>query len=369
MNAEPVNSIRIYALDTLFFRDGKPFTMGAETWADAQFPPSPSVMYGALRAQYFGEHPQQLSEANTATDPTRELRITFLSLLNEKNRPLFPLPLDCVKEKIPHTRTAFLLTHREKSPVSNCPTPAICTASPEQQVETEEHGFVTGGQLERYLSGVSETFQFITLHDYSVIEPKIGIARQRSTHTSEDGKLYQVEMRRLKAKKKFGKETREELALYVEFEGLKENIAKQGIFRLGGEGKMAHYQSFKAKLFDPPRLTGNRFKLYLATPAFFAQGWLPGWIHRETLEACQPPYSDLQIRLETAIIGKPVRIGGFDMKAGEPKVMRQAVPAGSVYYFSMDGDIQQITGLFHKQCCSDYESQQGFGLTFIGAVQ
>ena len=45
--------IQIDPLDTLFFRNGKPFTMGEETWADAVFPPYPSVVYGALRSAYF----------------------------------------------------------------------------------------------------------------------------------------------------------------------------------------------------------------------------------------------------------------------------------------------------------------------------
>ena len=45
--------IRIKALDTLFFRDGKPFTSGEETWADGTFPPYPSVLYGALRTWFI----------------------------------------------------------------------------------------------------------------------------------------------------------------------------------------------------------------------------------------------------------------------------------------------------------------------------
>ena len=42
-------TIQLDALDTLFFKDGKPFSLGEETWADGIFPPPPSVVYGATR--------------------------------------------------------------------------------------------------------------------------------------------------------------------------------------------------------------------------------------------------------------------------------------------------------------------------------
>jgi len=47
--------LRINPFDTFFFRDGKPFTMGDDSWADGIFPPSPSVIYGALRTAWISE--------------------------------------------------------------------------------------------------------------------------------------------------------------------------------------------------------------------------------------------------------------------------------------------------------------------------
>jgi len=52
--------IEIKSFDTLFFRDGKPFTMSEDNWADGIFPPPPSVIYGALRAAYFAQYPSEL---------------------------------------------------------------------------------------------------------------------------------------------------------------------------------------------------------------------------------------------------------------------------------------------------------------------
>ncbi|MEN3047138.1 MAG: type III-B CRISPR module-associated Cmr3 family protein, partial [Candidatus Hydrothermales bacterium] len=41
--------IKLIPNDTLFFRTGRPFTMGSENWSDVIFPPYPSTIYGALR--------------------------------------------------------------------------------------------------------------------------------------------------------------------------------------------------------------------------------------------------------------------------------------------------------------------------------
>ena len=70
--------IKLDPLDTLFFRDGKPFSMGEETWGNCIFPPSPSVIYGALRTAYFSNHIDLLEKANTKNDPTSNLVINCL---------------------------------------------------------------------------------------------------------------------------------------------------------------------------------------------------------------------------------------------------------------------------------------------------
>ncbi len=368
-----VRTIRIDAVDTLFFRDGKPFTMGAETWADAVFPPPPSVVYGALRNQYFGENPGQLNLANTTGDPTSTLKIHSIALLKEdillkKDRLFFPLPLDYVADKT--KKLTGLLLQRQEPPemVSSC-WPGIISvfaASNDQSVKTESQGFLDGEIFSVYLKSPPSTVSYTTLKQHSTPEPKIGIARNGKTHTVEEGRLYRVDMRRLQAERKFGDPPSSPLSLYVQFSGLP--IADQGVFRLGGEGKLAAYQSVDVPLPTAPTIQGERLKLYLATPAIFDQGWLPSWIDSKTLQV-GGKYQHLQLTLETALPGKPINIGGFDMKAGRPKIMRRAVPAGSIYVFTCKGDIQQAVTAFHNQCISDISSHEGFGLTFVGGVQ
>lgn len=58
--------ISLEAIDTLFFRDGKPFTMGEDNFASGIFPPAPSVLYGALRSAYFACDVDSLSRVNSS---------------------------------------------------------------------------------------------------------------------------------------------------------------------------------------------------------------------------------------------------------------------------------------------------------------
>ena len=46
-------SLLLNPTDTIFFRDGRPFNMGEDTYAQGIFPPPPSVLYGALRTAYM----------------------------------------------------------------------------------------------------------------------------------------------------------------------------------------------------------------------------------------------------------------------------------------------------------------------------
>jgi len=355
--------IKLDAMDTLFFRDGKPFSWGDETWADGMFPPSPSVIYGALRSRYFSEHIDQLRYADEPDDPTKNLKISAVAL-QTGNRLLFPMPLDCVKQKGVNEDSVTPLKDMAASGVSNCRLGKVLISEKNASVETVENAFLMSSSLKKYLRGQPGKLSYADLSKRVVTEPKIGIGRENQTHTTKEGMLYRIEMKRLESVMGFGKET-ESLALFAAFEGL--SIDDTGFLKLGGEGKSVHYAPSAVRDIEAPQLKGNRFKLYLASPALFEKGWLPSFIDEDTLTG---QCGNLEIRLETAMIGKPYPIGGFRMKPPvSPKPMRMAVPAGSVYYFEiMKGEIQDAVDLFHNHNISDDESHQGFGLTFVGGV-
>ena len=91
---------KIKPLDTLFFRDGRPFTMGSETWANLIFPPYPSTLYGAIRSWLIFErgniqdfkNGKFKDEIGTPNEKGKlSLKGPFIAI---ENKFYFPIPID-----------------------------------------------------------------------------------------------------------------------------------------------------------------------------------------------------------------------------------------------------------------------------------
>lgn len=353
-------TIRLEPLDTLFFRDGRPFTMGDDTWASSCFPPFPSVIYGAVRSLYFADYPAEISKAGGPQDPTASLCINGIYLQRDGTNSstiLVPLPLDCVKYKDVRSEKreqAFLLSLSKPLALSNCPTEYVLLAEGYREVENVPEGLMDEISFAEYLAG-HDNFNFRRIDEYVLEEPKIGIARDNRTLTAEEHKLYRVGMKRL-----------HNLNLIVTFLGLE--VGDRGFMKLGGEQKAVWYEKTRPVEFVKERiaLSNRRFKLYLATPAIFDRGWLPGWLNADRMEG---HYGGLRVKLLSAAVGKSIAVGGFDMKNARPKPMYRAVPAGSVYYFEvLDGDVNRVWDLFHGKTISEVKAEEGFGLSYVGVV-
>lgn len=304
-------------------------------------------------------------ESTVRMHPTRNLKIRGIYLKVGEHICL-PLPCDCVRLKSPpkgDDYTCYLLKLSDAPAVSSCPVPYVLESAFPKDVERVEKGLLDLASFNDYLCVREDSYGFLMLENYILVEPRIGIMLDCSTGAVSKHHLYRVGMRRLESEVKRGR-ANQKVSLVVDFEGL--DLPAHGMLRLGSEGKAVSYSIADPVVFDTPIMNGNRFKLYLATPAIFRKGWLPGWIDESSLEGT---YQGIRLRLLTASIGKYLSLGGFDMVQGKPKVMRRMVPAGSVYYFELvDGDVDRVIDVFHKNCISDYDAIQGFGLTFVGGV-
>ncbi|MGK9475771.1 type III-B CRISPR module-associated Cmr3 family protein [Melioribacter sp. OK-6-Me] len=108
-----------------------------------------------------------------------------------------------------------------------------------------------------------------------------------------------------------------------------------------------------------PVLSSNIVKLYLLTPAIFENGSLPN------LE--KPLFKKYNMKLLTAAVSGYKSIGGFDIQSNQPKPMYRAVKEGSVFYFSFEGDSNDLLDDFFLASISDFNlDKQGFGITLIG---
>jgi len=356
--------LRIRPLDTLFFRDGKPFSMGEDTWADGVFPPYPSVLYGALRTWFISNHAMPFSpEAITESE---RIKICNIQYRLPAGRHL-PMPLDLVEPKEKDSavfneeerekkyRVIKLTLHESINVLSNHPLTGLLFPPEKMEVEALEDGLVSNeGDFFNYLQGNLQEVKIRRTKDCAQTETKVGIGRDNHTNTASDSMLYRVGMRRA---------TDFEILIEVSLpDG--NNKYESSLLKLGAEGKfVAFEESGKGRDYaagvdkSTISLAPGAFKLYLATPAIFNKGWEPDLAKM-----------GIQAKLIAAAIGKPVHIGGFDMAAKCPKPMYKAVPAGSVYYYKTDESSEAILKKLQGEAISDSDihKNQGFGIAYIG---
>lgn len=355
-------NIAISALDTLFFRDGKPFSMGEESWADGVFPPYPSVLYGALRTWYImnkgpGVNQELIDESSG---------ISLRGIMYQHQGAIYlPLPLDFVEpkektavqveqEELQKKYSVIKLSQREKAILSNYPLSTLLMPPAHiNEVGSFDSGLMDLDRFKQYLEGTLEKYDnAIKLSDLAPSEPKVGIGRDNYTNASDDGKLYRVGMRRLN-----------DLEILLDLELPQDGLEPTSRFlKLGGEGKVAMFRE-RGRIRrsdridkDTIELKENRFKLYLATPAFFKNGWRPNLEKKFKIKA----------DLVAAAVGKPQHIGGFDMAKRKAKPMLKAVPAGSVFYFESAEPAEKVLEKLQGESISDFLSEQGFGIAYVG---
>lgn len=344
------------AWDTLFFRDGKPFSLGEDTWASSIFPPLPSTIYGALRTGYLVTNPANSDDIEALT---KKFLIRGI-FLKQEDTFLFSAPAD---------------THIEKGSSHNAHlsydfgTLPFDGALSSKHLQVFKHLdknqkpakgiFFTEAHIQDYLKDIAENFLEIVAEDSLITyENKIGIGRDDNTRSVQESMLYRVQMQRW-----------ERLKLVIDSNLESLGISSPNQLRLGGEGKAVRLTSEKdTPNIQAPSSPAPYFKLYFATPAIFDGGWLPEGFKKKK-GRISGTWRNVQLELLAAFVGKPLRIGGFDVKERVPKPMRQAVPAGSVYYFrAANADIQDIIDHFHRQSLSDLLPEQGYGLAYVGQL-
>ena len=358
--------IRLSALDTLFFRDGRPFTMGEDSWANTVFPPYPSTIYGMLRSLYFEKHLDKFHQAEKENDPTKDIEITDfvlqLECLENTNKPerIYPLPLDMVYYKeLQNEKEEMIFVQLKLFPNNKdySTNELDCKLLPPKNLQdkkirnTNGEYYITKSDFDKYLSNKDLTsIKPIKLSKHLTKEPKIGISRNRFDMT--DKKLYRIDQIRPETLK-------DKLYFIVEYKT--PNMPDTNRFkRLGGEGKLVYIEDYSNrenhKDKTMPAIDGEYqiAKMYLATPAIKPE---------ETIK-------DYEIEIVAAVTGKPQYIGGWNMKDNEPRPMYAATPAGSVFYLK-GKKLHQFIGRYHNRNLKHPESfaKQGFGKVYFSKIQ
>ena len=363
---------KIKPFDTLFFRDGRPFTMGAETWANPIFPPYPSTVYGAIRTwlifergslKEFKEGKFKEELGTPSEKGNLKIKGPFICL---NDSLYFPVPFDFLRRKSTsqNGKNDLFYTDCINKPeifISDYPLENIIVNKSDFELE-ECDGFLDVSSLKDYLIQRNGIMQFTEKKEIFLEEKKTGIKRSRKTLSSEEGHLYRISMIRLKR----------ETSFYIEIEGLS-SYPQEGKVQLGADWKIVKIEKTEEDLLKELReidflLNNKIFKIYFATPAIFKKGWIPDWINEKTFEG---NYKGIKLKLIACSIGKYKLIGGWDLANNRPKPMYKAVPSGSVYYFKIldDTSAEKIKEVFHLKNISDIKPEEGFGLSLVGEVK
>jgi len=362
---------KIKPLDTLFFRDGRPFTMGSETWANPIFPPYPSTVYGAIRTWIIFERgnlkdfKEGKFKEELGTPPEKgnlKIKGPFICL---ENNIYFPVPFDLLKKRVTTEKEKKLFyincINRPEIFISDYSLERILVNKNDFELK-ECDEFLDINSLKDYLMDYEKQLEFTEKKEIFSYERKTGIKRSRETLSSEEGHLYKISMIRLKR----------EASFYIEIEGLN-SYPCEGKVQLGADWKIVKIEKTEEDLLKELReidfqLNNKIFKIYYATPAIFKKGWIPDWIDETNFEG---NYKGIKLKLIACSIGKYKLIGGWDLANNRPKPMYKAVPSGSVYYFKIldDTPAEKIKEVFHLKNISDINPEEGFGLSLVGKVK
>ena len=394
--------------DLLFFRDGKPSSIGYDHYHRSLFPPHPWTLYGAVRTARLVAAGIDLSQIHrglwSRLDPTLRDELGewggFGTLefrgpwLVENGEVLLPAPRDLLlrtarpdPRTIVRRRTAVAPTAPRIEEVRRL---RLLRGDDEQARPSKGHSHSmdllslpdsgSGAAVEDFQPAASWWLRpagmqawrrgenppagaFVHSTQLWRDEPRTGVGLRSGTRMSADGKIYIFGFIRLLPGIRLGFEVRQT------------SLRPGRRLRLGGEGRTCWLEEGPGfPGFADAEAGGDAdgpFRLALATPALFEGGALPSSASLNRA-AKSTGAAGLEVPLAAAIVPGSIPVGGWDVAKGEPKPMRRAVPAGSVYCLRSpagSGDAESLTCLDGTKL-SDYPDEslapQGFGLAVVG---
>jgi CRISPR-associated protein Cmr3 len=196
--------------------------------------------------------------------------------------------------------------------------------------------------------------------DLYMEESRLGIARDNDKRTVKKGLLYQSCHIR----------PRQSAQLFIEADitGLGDFLADKRIVRFGGEGRLAGIEAVKPPPFlehpVPESNTCGLVLTLLAAARFRNNSWLPEGFSETEIDGVREwkgEINDVPLTICSAVIGKALREGGWDMAEHKPRTMRSLVPPGSAWYCRIDGNDfdRAIQALHGRQIGEDQELGRG----------
>jgi len=378
----------------LIFRNGKPFGTSdnalAETWPF----PQPSTIAGAMRTAWAeSQNKDYESKEDIATIKRKAIYGPLLTRYSEKEEPelLFSAPADsiCLMSNEDNNNYIYKLTPEKISKnqgtdfIHEKLSPVFLNNAPKDKPAKNAPLFWNFNKMLNWLK--DDNLNKISAEDQGIqslpVELRTHVSINPESQTAESGHLFQT------AGIDFGKQQ-------IALGDTEKNYQKQGgwvdyeyglacsfqeelpntLRTIGAESRLGNIQKMDNLIPKCPQpLTAainhiKAFRLILATPAIFEQGYLPKWINPETMEAdCR----GMKLRLHAVSVKRWQPGTSWDMASNESKQgkgmrkLQRLTPAGTVYWFEILSGGMDAEG-FWLTSISDQREYDGYGLTLPG---
>ena len=360
---------RISPVDPIISRDARQFGAGSPMHSLNWLPNT--LIAGAVRTALW-----KTSEDPDSRETLEALRSTVVKgifpMLNGKM--YFPRPLDIIKS----AKAIYQITPGEfpENSGANMPIKGLMPAFPDAEEDFKPEKLNAFWEKKLMIHWLREGKKDFELSDECTLsapahDERVHASISTLTGTARDGNLFSTTG--LDFIYRNGQEqTFTQGAISIDIEAV--NLPARFIAPVGGERRLAEFSRHDEDhtLWDYPKelpeVISDKLRLVLASPAVFANGWLPDWIDSQSLTG-NIPNTGVTVKLISAVIDRWQPVSGWGYERGKTgsKPMRRAVPSGSVYFFKITSGTLEAKSIWLKSICLDEQNiNDGFGLVLAG---
>ncbi len=364
-------SLFLEPLDVLYLRGNRLF-QGAGAYGEALMPPWPSLVAGAVRSRMLADarvdfhafaggarvdDPRLHKALGTAQEPGA-FRIEAFTLARRPSKwmagdavePYVALPSDVVVTDGKRLDDATYVVPRElpiRTSAGLPMSPVLASAGSGKPIT----GLWLNGQGWRaYLAGHAiKSDHLVRSSHLWELDPRLGIALDRTTGTAARGMLYTAETVGVTPG----------VGFLVSVQGADGLLPSEGLLRLGGDGRGAAVVAADVQWPEPDwgRIEREqRFRMVLTTPGVFSDGWrLPGVSDEGSWQGPDKTKGELV----AAAVPRAGVVSGWDLALRCPKPAVRTAPVGAVYWIEnlrggVDG-LRKVAAEGLWQCMADNE--------------
>ncbi|MBF2052773.1 MAG: type III-B CRISPR module-associated protein Cmr3 [Candidatus Sericytochromatia bacterium] len=327
--------LRIEALDTLFFRDGRPFV--ASSRAESGLP-TPQTLTGALRSWLlkradcdFDLLRQDLKNGMPFAEALAEQELETIAQLRVQGPWLASFQNDEVNNLFLAVPAALKRVKKKQAIERLIPRKSLPGWSASEywplwlskRVELEGlSGYLNLRGMQTFLQGQTPDSEDIcTAEDLYTFEARTGIGMDTERKSNEEGLIYAVNLLRLKTG----------IGFYAELSlptALESTLPKTDwVMPLGGEGRRVIVSITKPVTWPKAEPKGNQLQTQvLISPTLL-----------------ETPQQVKSWQARSAAMHPIQGVSGWDLALGGPKPLRWMLPAGSVLYFESHASLPELS--------------------------